>query len=104
MAEADIARLLQILHFVEILPDNSIVKGINVDIKQVKDFIDQQEKNSTIALVKELRSKMFGQYPGYLTKIIILCVQNKRVYFHDCFPLKLIGIFIIIRPQYKFSY
>ena len=75
MAEADIARLLQILHFVEILPDNSIVKGINVDIKQVKDFIDQQEKNSIIALVKELRSKMFGQYSGYLKAVFLKKIQ-----------------------------
>ena len=76
MAEADIARLLQILHFVEILPDNSIVKGINVDIKQVKDFIGQQENNSTITLVKELRSKMFGQHPGYLKAVFSKKIQG----------------------------
>ena len=75
MAEADIARLLQILHFVEILPDNSIVKGINVDIKQVKDFIGQQENNSTITLVKELRSKMFGQHLGYLKAVFLKKIQ-----------------------------
>ena len=44
MVDADVPRLLQNAEFVEIPPDKSIVEGINVNRQQVKDFIDQQEK------------------------------------------------------------
>ena len=52
MAEDDIARLLQNVEFEEILPEERNADGINVDKQQVKDFIDQQKKKSTLNCTK----------------------------------------------------
>ena len=52
MAENDIARLLQNAEFEEIQPEVRNTDVINVDKHQVKDFIDQQKKKSTVNCTK----------------------------------------------------